>query len=206
MRSESASNNNEVIIVDHEGNIDRCPPSCKLGICPALWISSEAKAFLSNYTPNPFALDMTKMARLFCGLKQGSMTRCGQIVNLDMENIMDMNRDKMLVEKDRNKKPVNAGGKNMGRQCKGGLYISKKLFIEVGGLVDNRNKIREINKTIDERCDKDGYIWYHDALRLYKELWESGKYYMYGYDTISEKLLDHIDDWIAVGLIRMEYT
>lgn len=87
----------------------------------------------------------------------------------------------------------------------GGLLLSKQIFMEAAGLHDERNKMKELNAIIDEKCEKEGYIWYHTALNLYKELYESGKYYMYPLDTLPTRVLDHIDDWIAAGKIVVEY-
>lgn len=87
----------------------------------------------------------------------------------------------------------------------GGLLLSKQLFMEAAGLQDERNKMRELNEIIDENCEIKGYIWYHNALTLCKKLWASEKYYMYPLDSIPEKILDHLDDWVAAGKIIVDY-
>ena len=85
------------------------------------------------------------------------------------------------------------------------LMISKKLFLETSGLNDDRNNMANVNQLIDGCFDSDGMIFYHAACNLVKELYDTGKYWMWSPDSYPKRLLDHIDDWITAGFISFDY-
>lgn len=93
----------------------------------------------------------------------------------------------------------------MAIMCKG-LRLSKKMFIYAGGLYDERNNQHELDGILEKIVDENGLLWYHDALNLYSKLFDSGKYYMFPIETIPTKVLDHLDDYISSGALRLQYT
>ena len=85
------------------------------------------------------------------------------------------------------------------------LRINRKLFIEASGIDDERNSKKLVKQMLNGRFGEDDCIWYHDAFNLVVDMYRTGKIWMYPPEEYNRILIEHIDDWIGVGLITFDY-
>ena len=85
-----------------------------------------------------------------------------------------------------------------------GFYIPVDLFIRATGLNDERNSKTAVRNVVEEHTFRKGYLWYHNALVLAKELQKAGKFYMYQ-DDVAVHILNLFDDMVASDLADVVY-
>ena len=87
----------------------------------------------------------------------------------------------------------------------GGFFIPVSLFLCATGLTDERNNQKDIMEFINKyHPSREGYLWYHDALTIAKDMKASGKFWMY-YDNTAEHILNFFDDLVAIGKAEVNY-
>lgn len=93
---------------------------------------------------------------------------------------------------------------NNGKSITTGFYIPVDWFLRVSGLHDKRNNMSAIKQHINMYPRRyEGYLWYHDAIRIADTLYATGEYWMY--DDFAVRFLDFFDDMIANGNVNVIY-